>query len=373
MFSENSLQKNKYLIYVMHFPKFGPMRLKRVLEYFKDPRAAWNASRESYMKTGIDGRILDDFFIFRKNFNPDKALEMLYAEKISVVALGENDYPRMLKEISDPPPILYFRGRLEGQDELNLSVVGARKKTPYGGLATEKIVSELSLNGFHIVSGLALGIDALAHKTALDKKGRTTAIIGSGLDRNSIYPRENRNLAERIIGEGGAIISEFPPLTPPLKQNFPQRNRLIAGYSLGTLVIEANERSGSLITARLALENGREVFAVPGSIFSLLSRGTFKLIKEGALPVASAGDIMEAFNVASPSSAADFNKSGVKKIKLGIIEECILANLEAEPVHVNDLVRKVGLDTRKIMSTLTIMEMEGMVKNVGGMEYIKCI
>jgi len=247
-----------------------------------------------------------------------------------------------------------------------LAVVGSRKFSSYGKMAAEKIIGILSQNNLTITSGLALGIDAIAHLTALEAGGRTIAVLGSGLDKENIYPSANRYLADKIISSGGTIISEFPIGTPPLKHNFPQRNRLIAGISIGTLVIEADEKSGALITARYALEQNREVFAVPGSIFSNQSRGTNKLIKQGAIPITAAEDIIEALNLAQATGPID-KKNIVPQTPE---EEKIFLQLSHEPMHIDELMRLTKLDTSKINSTLTIMEMKGLVKNLGGMQYV---
>ena len=244
--------------------------------------------------------------------------------------------------------------------------MGTRKYSSYGQQAVEYIVKDLVRNNLTIVSGLALGIDALAHQAALAAGGKTVAVLGSGLDKQNIYPSQNRYLVNKIMETGGSVISEFPLGTPPLRYNFPQRNRLISGLSLGTLIIEAGEKSGALITAAYALEQNREVFAVPGSIHSLVSAGPNKLIKEGARVVTSASDIIETLNLTQATAYI----SAKKIMPEGENEKKIASLLSFEPIHIDELVRASGLDTAAANSTLVIMEMKGMIKNLGGMYYI---
>ncbi len=360
-------QKNlKFFVALGHFPKFGPARLKKLKKFFPDPESAFNADAKTLVKSGIEENIANEFISARTSINPDKIFDWLLKENIKVSTLEDRAYPKLLKEIFDPPQILYYKGAFDENEEFNLAVVGTRKFTPYGQRVTEEITKNLAQNNLTIVSGLALGIDALAHYAALEGGGRTLAVLGSGLDRENIYPAQNRLLAERIIKEGGAIISEFPLGTAPLRFNFPQRNRIVSGMSLGTLVIEADEKSGALITARFALEQNREVFAVPGNIYSNVSRGTNFLIKEGAKLVAKADDIIEALNLKQVHTFLD-NKKIIPESKE---EELILSFIREEPKHVNELVRLTRLDTSRINSTLAIMEMKGMARNLGNMQYV---
>ena len=360
---------NKYLKYsaaLTHFPKFGPSRLKKINKYFANAEEAFRAGADDLVKAGIEDNLAMEFILAKDNINPDDIMARLNKENIKIITLTENIYPKLLKEIYNPPPLLYYKGELIVNECFSLAVVGSRKFSSYGKMAAEKIIGILSQNNLTITSGLALGIDAIAHLTALEAGGRTIAVLGSGLDKENIYPSANRYLADKIISSGGTIISEFPIGTPPLKHNFPQRNRLIAGISIGTLVIEADEKSGALITARYALEQNREVFAVPGSIFSNQSRGTNKLIKQGAIPITAAEDIIEALNLDQATGPID-KKNIVPQTPE---EEKIFLQLSHEPMHIDELMRLTKLDTSKINSTLTIMEMKGLVKNLGGMQYV---
>lgn len=360
------MEQIKYLIALSHFPKFGPTRLKKIKKHFPKFENAFKASVKELMQAGIKENIAHEFIAARININPDQLVEQLDKEKIKVISIDDKNYPKLLAEIYDPPQLFYYRGQLEKQDEFALAVVGTRKYTNYGKQVTEKIVKDLSRTKLTIVSGLALGIDALAHQATLDTGGRTMAVLGSGLDKQSIYPSANRYLADKIIASGGAVISEFPLGTPPLRHHFPQRNRLISGLSLGALIIEAGEKSGALITAKHALEQNRDVFAVPGSVYSQVSIGTNQLIKLGAKTVTSASDIIEALNLAQVTDFIDNKKIMPESAE----EEQVLSYLTHEPIHVNDLIRLTKLETGIINSTLTIMEMKGMVKNLGNMQYV---
>lgn len=318
-------------------------------------------------KSGLGESLAADFVLWRKDFDMERFDDELERENISLTAMEDEDYPKLLKETFDPPPIIFHRGVIKKEESL-LAVVGSRKCTPYGDRIIKEITPPLVKAGLGIASGLALGIDALAHAATLESGGRTVAVLGSGIDRHSIYPESNRPLAEKIVEGGGCLISEFPPGTEPLKQNFPRRNRIIAGMSKGVFVVEAAERSGSLITARYGLEEGREVLAAPGSIFSWQSQGPNKLIKEGAKTVLSAEDILESMGLETEEkkekrSIPDW--SGMSEN-----ERIILMNLTSDPTGINSLVDKSSLDIRIINSTLTILEIKKLVKNIGGGNYV---
>ncbi|NIA18317.1 MAG: DNA-protecting protein DprA, partial [Actinobacteria bacterium] len=356
----------KYLIALTHFPKFGPVRIGRIKKRFSFWEDAFHAPTQELIRAGIEENIAEEFAAARNSINPEEIMEKLEKENIKIVAADDKLYPKPLKEIYGPPALIYYRGLLSEDEEFNLAVVGSRKYSSYGQMAVEQIVEDLAKNNLTIVSGLALGIDALAHNATLKARGRTIAVLGSGLDKQSIYPSSNRYLADKIVDSGGAIISEFPIGSPPLKHHFPQRNRVISGLSLGTLVIEASRKSGSLITARFALEQNREVFAVPGSIYSPNSDGANDLIKKGAKTTTCAADIMETLDLAQVSAYID-NKKIIPETPE---EENLLNHLKKEPMHINDLIRLTKLDTNIINSTLTIMEMKGMIRNIGNMEYV---
>jgi len=356
----------KYLIALSQFTKFGPVRMQKIKKFFSSLEKAWLADSGLLTKAGIEETVAREFIAARGKIDPEKLIDIMAKEKINAIAIEDEIYPKLLKEIFNPPQILYYKGRLKKGEDFNIGVVGSRKFSPYGRQAAEVISGELAKNGLTIVSGLALGIDSISHEAALSVKGKTIAVLGSSLERENIYPSLNRYLSDKIIDSGGAIISEFPLGTPPLKHNFPQRNRIISGVSLGTLVIEAGEKSGALITAHFALEQNREVFAIPGNIYSPNSAGTNALIKKGARAVTNASDIMESLNLNEVKSFI----ASKEIIPETPEEKVILENLSREPVHVNELIRTSKLDTKIINSTLTIMEMKGMVKNLGNMQYV---
>ncbi len=357
----------KYLIALSHFPKLGAVRLKKLCQYFAtNLEAGFKASQKELVAAGIDEKIASEFIAARNGIKVEEIISQLEAEEIKVVRWDEENYPPLLKEIYDPPALLYYRGQLTKDDEYCLAVVGARNFSPYGQQVTEKIVRELAQNHITIVSGLAYGIDSLAHNATLDVGGRTIAVLGTGLDKASIYPNANRYLADKIVSAGGAVISEFPLKTPPLRYNFPLRNRIIAGLSLGVLVVEAAEKSGALITAQCALDQNREVFAVPGSIYSEVSRGPNFLIKQGARAVTEAADIITALDLTEINTYIE-NKKIIGETEE---EKKILALLDHEPKYIDELIRSSGLDASLVNSALALMEMKGIIKNLGGQQYV---
>lgn len=268
-----------YILALHSIDGLGPIRLKAILDYFKDPKLAWEAqSKET-----------------RKNLEPESYAKSISESGIKWLTIFDENYPKLLAQIYDPPVVLYYKGEILPQDGQAVAIVGTRKMTGYGKVVTEQFTRGLVSSGVTIVSGLARGVDTKAHTTSIEENGRTLAVLGGGV--NNIFPPENRSLAEKIASGFGAVISEFPPDSPSLPGNFPLRNRIISGLSLATLVVEAAEGSGSLITARLALEQGREVFAVPGPITSYLSKGPIDLIKMGARPVSDANEILEELGI----------------------------------------------------------------------------
>jgi DNA processing protein len=349
--------------------KIGPVRFKRLLNFFPDMKSLWlTADFSDLTDAGLEEKIAEDFIIKRNRINPDEEFEKLMKEQIKVVTLTDETYPKLLKEIYCPPPLLYYRGDLENLTDCAIAIVGTRKISVYGKQMVEEIVAPLAKNKISIVSGLALGIDAEAHLIALKEKTHTAAVLGSGLDRQNIYPSSNRFLAEKILAENGCIISEYPIGTLPLKQNFPARNRLISGLTIATVVIEAGESSGSLITAAYALEQNREIFAVPGNLTNPNSKGTNKLLKQGAHVVTEAEDILEILNL---RQLVEFKKNK-KIIPESPQEEKILQFLNQEPIHIDQLVAKTKLPAATINASLTLMELKGKIKNLGNMNYVIC-
>jgi len=341
----------------------GPIRLRGLLDHFGDLEAAWRASSHELQEAGLDRRSLANLLKTREEISLDEEMEKIGRREIKVLTWEDEAYPTRLLSIYDPPPVLYLKGELIPQDEWAVAVVGTRSATVYGKEATREIAGGLVRNGITVVSGLAQGIDSQAHRAALEAGGRTIAVLGSGID--IVYPPRNRKLAERIV-EQGALLTEFPLGTPPEGSNFPPRNRIISGLCLGVVVVEAGERSGSLITADYALSQGRDVFAVPGNIFRKKSVGTNKLIREGAIPVLSIQDILEELNLTMVSQQAEVREV----IPADETEALLLEHISAEPTHIDEIRQKSGLPISKVSSTLAMMELKGMVRQIGGMHYI---
>ena len=287
-----------------------------------------------------------------------------------LIALADDGYPAWLRAIPDPPAVLYCDGRIEPRDRQAVAIVGARKATPYGLQATETLARELSGAGFTIVSGLARGIDAAAHRAALEAGGRTIAVLGCGLDVN--YPPEHGRLREEIAASG-AVLTEFPAGTQPKPSHFPQRNRIISGLSLGVVVVEAAEDSGSLITARLALEQGREVFAVPGSIDAPLSRGPHGLLKQGAKLVETVDDVIEELLPQLDTAVAPKRRPGFSKAaevpNLSPEERLLLEQMTRDPLHLDDLTERSGLTPAGVAGILLGLELKGVVRQLPGQRY----
>lgn len=285
-------------------------------------------------------------------------------DDITTIYPGDKTWPSLLKEIpkKDWPKKLYIRGALPPQDALCIAIVGTRRATSYGREAAREIAFSLARAGIIIVSGMAIGIDSEAHKGCMEAGGKTIAVLGSGVLENVIYPRENRNLARSIVKSGGCLISEYEPDKKPELWTFPQRNRIIAGISKGVVVIEAREKSGALITARLAAEYGRELFALPGSIFQETTRGPHRLLKDGATPVSSPGDILDAFGILPREPAEAMKKISEKEKEL--------LNILTEPLDIDSIIRKSGYQSADVQSLVGLMEIRGIIKKIGN-EYYK--
>lgn len=344
-------------------PGIGPARLRTLLDYYGDVKTAWSAGPGELRAVGLDRRSIENLVRVRQTFNSDGELKKLEKLKVSVFTWDSVEYPKLLKNIPNPPLALYVRGQLISQDEWAVAVVGTRRASVYGKECTRLLVSGLAENGITVVSGLAYGIDTQAHKTALDSRGRTVAVLGCGVDIT--YPPENRKLSQAIM-ENGALISEYPLGTKPEGGNFPRRNRIISGLSLGVLFVEGSHQSGARITTDYALEQGREVMAVPGSILRKNGAGPNYLIQNGAKLVTSVDDILEELNLTMVAQQTEARAI----IPDNEIEATLLKQLSLEPVHVDELGRVTGLPAAQVSSTLTMMELKGMVRQIGGMNYI---
>jgi DNA processing protein len=353
----------KYWVGFSLIPGIGRVRLTQLENYFGSLEDAWQATPADLKHSGLDDGSIRAITSWRPRLSLEAEMEKLDRYGVKVLTWHDPGYPPRLKEIYDYPPILYVRGHLLPEDEWCLAVVGTRRATVYGRQVTEEIVADLARNKITIVSGLAKGIDSIAHHTALEVGGRTIAVFGCGLD--IVYPAENANLARRIIQQG-ALISEYPLGTRPRADNFPRRNRIMSGLSLGVLITEASETSGAMITAHLALEQNRDVFAVPGSILSPASSGTNHLIQEGAKLVRDYNDILEELNLTAVAHQMEIREV----IPASDTESLLLKQLSAEPTHIDEVCRNSGLPISTVSSTLAMMEIKGLVKQVGPMNYV---
>jgi DNA processing protein len=342
----------------------GPKTFLKLFKKYKSAEKIWNLEQSELMHFGLQTKTIERFLSNRKKINPTKELDQIQKLKINLVTMFDKNYPNNLTEISNSPYILFYKGDLNILNNLSIGVVGTRKMTPYGKRVCEQIIFGLAKNNINIVSGLALGIDAVAHKTTLESGGLTTAVLGTSLD--FIYPSANFQLAEKII-QNGLIVSEFPLGTRGFPSNFPIRNRIISGLSIGVVVIEAATISGSLITANYALEQNREVFTIPGSIYSPQSVGCNNLIKMGAKVVTSYEDILDELNIKNKI------KEEKEIIKFETQNEKKIWNiLDFEnPANIDKIIEKTGISVSEISSILTLMEIRGLIKNIGGQQYVK--
>ncbi|MCS6881081.1 MAG: DNA-processing protein DprA [Oscillochloridaceae bacterium] len=345
-------------------PGLGPARLARLIAHCGSPERAWHADAFDLAAAGIDARTSAAFLATRERVDLDRELERAARLGVTLLCIEDAAYPRLLREIPGAPPLLYIRGTLTPADEWAIAVVGTRSPTPYGREAARHLAGDLARAGVTIVSGLALGVDAIAHAAALDAGGRTVAVLACGVDRP--YPERHRDLAERIIAQG-ALVSDYPLGTAPAAANFPPRNRIISGLSRGTLVVEAGERSGALITVEFALEQGRDVLAVPGSIFSRQSAGCLQLIRDGAALVASADDALAALNLTAASAQSE------ARIELPAdpVEAALLAALSHEPRHIDELGRAVELPAPTVAAALALLELKGLARQAAPMQYVR--
>jgi DNA processing protein len=361
-----SLNELAYWIAFSRVTGIGPIRFKLLLDFFaEDAEAAWHASNSDLLAAGLDAKIAAKFLQQRATILPQQELERLEKLRISVITWKDTTYPPLLRKIEYAPPVLYLCGTLTDDDRrFSLGIVGTRKMTTYGRQVTEHFASHLAKGKVTIVSGLALGIDTVAHTTALDTGGRTIAVLASGLD--IIYPPSNYALARRIVESGqGVLMSAFPLGIRPETGNFPARNHLISGLSLGVLVTEAPPKSGALITANSALNQGREVFAVPAGIFSPASGGVNKLIQDGAHPVTNVNDILESLNLYMLPQQSEAQTL----LPANDEERVLLTLLSSDPIHIDELIQVSELPANLVSSTLTMMELKGFVRHLGGMQY----
>lgn len=341
----------------------GSVRLASLIAHFGDAYAAWNGEPEELRKAGLGTKTVNRLLELRKSVDLEGLWTKIQAQGVQIVTWADSTYPARLKDIEQPPPVLYVRGEWLPEDDFAVAIVGTRRITAYGRQITEELAAHLAGSGLTVISGLARGVDAVAHSAALKAGGRSVAVFGSGVDR--IYPPENRALAAQIMARG-ALLSDYPLGTAPESSNFAPRNRIISGLALATIVVEAGETSGALITAEFAAEQGREVFAVPGSILAPQSKGTNRLIQNGALPLLSVNDVLQAL---------DFKRVGEQKVARKIlpadeVEAQLMDLLGREPLHVDEIRHQSGLPVEKVSAALVMMELKGLVRQVGGMQYV---
>ena len=355
----------KYWLAFNKVPRIGRVRTGMLEAHFGTLEQAWRAGLTELTAAGLDSRTATTVATRKLRIDPDAELEQVVKAGIRAYTWHDDEYPARLKEIYDVPPVLYVRGELSPDDERSIAVVGTRKPSAYGREVAYQLTQDVAKSGVTIVSGLALGIDAVAHQAAVDAGRRTVAVLGSGVD--VIYPWRHAKLVERIV-ENGAIVSEHPLGTRPSAQHFPRRNRIMSGMTLGTVVIEAGEKSGALLTAHHALEQNREVFAVPGNVFAPTSRGTNRLIRDSAAKlVIDYKDVLQELNLSYVGEqiemAAHFPEDENEAALLGFVTY--------DPVHIDEVVRSSGMDISLVSGALAMMELKGVVRQVGGMNYIR--
>ena len=350
----------------------GPVRVRALLDQFGQPETILAASRSDLCQVdGVGKDTAGNIADWRTAVDLDAELARIAEAGVRVVTRADDDYPKNLREIYDPPLVLYVRGTLTERDAVAIGIVGSRRTTLYGQEMSRKLAYQLARVGVTVVSGLARGIDTAAHTGALQAKGRTVAVIGCGID--TVYPPENKQLADEIVAKGGAVVSEFPFGVKPDKQHFPMRNRIISGWSLGVVVVEANLKSGALITAKQAMEQGREVFAVPGRADSVQSRGTHRLIKDGAKLTEDAEDILTEFEYLLPKRAqvAAADAPARPALQFTEHEARVLAQITNEETPVDEIIRGSGLTSACVSATLLALEMKRVVRQLPGRQYVR--
>ena len=358
-------KERKYWVAFNRIPGLGRARFTLLEKRFGALSKAWDASASELSGAGLDRKTVQSIARKRGSIDPDAEMDKLESMEVEAFTWHDDGYPPRLKEIYDLPPLLYVRGALLPSDERSVAIVGTRKPTPYGRQVAHQVTFDLARSGVAIVSGLARGVDGIAHRATLDAEQRTIAVLAGGLDW--IYPREHRSLSESIA-QNGALVSEHPLGARPAPGNFPRRNRIMAGMTLGTVVVEANRGSGALITARHALEQNREVFAVPGSILSPASAGTNALIRDSAAKlITDHSDILEELNLTYVEQQIEMKALFPENAD----ESKVLKHVTFDPVHVDEIVRTAELSASTVSSVLAMMELKSMVRHIGGMNYVR--
>ena len=365
-FTEPPTDDVQFRVAFSYVTGIGPARMAGLERFFEDLEEAWRADRAHLRQAGLDAGTIAELETSRATLDPAEAYGRMLDAGVAALTPRDERYPRRLREIPDPPPLLYIRGELVERDEWSLAVVGTRRPTAYGVQVTRTLTSELAGSGLTIVSGLARGVDGVAHETTLDQGGRTVAVVASGLDH--VYPPEHKGLAARILDSGGAMLSEYPLGKRPDARYFPRRNRIIAGMTLGTLVTEAGEKSGTWHTVTSALDQGREVFAVPGPITSERSTGANNVIKRGlGKLVTCAQDVLDELNLGPIERQAEL----VEQLPEDPMEAMLLDRLGSEPVHVDELSRLIQQPVHETAAAMATLELKGLIHQVGPMTYAR--
>ena len=360
----NRVDEKAYRVALNKVSGIGPVRTAALLEALGSAAAVWHAAIQQLSAIGLDRRALENLLQARRDLDVAAEWARIVHAGVQVITLDDDDYPANLRQIDAPPPLLYVRGEFQPNDMWAVGIVGTRRASVYGREVAHTLAQELAAGGVTVVSGLALGIDTVAHQAALDAGGRTIAVLGSGVDQ--IYPPSNRGLAQAIIRQG-ALVSEYALGVRPEAGNFPPRNRIISGLSKGVVIVEAGERSGALITAQFAAEQNRDVFAVPGSILHPGSVGCNTLIQQGATPLLSSRDVLQQLNL---------DQVGAQRAAQAVIsadpqEAQLLKSMSREPCHVDELVRLSALPAPQVAALLAMMELKGLVRQVGNMTYVR--
>jgi len=384
--------ETKSLIHLSLIRGVGNQTIRCLLRAFASAQKALTAASEELAQVdGLTPAIRQRIVGGREDVSIDRELQLIQTHGCQVVTIHDESYPSLLKQIADSPPLLYIKGKLPPENTLNIAVVGSRSPTDYGKTICHQLSYQLAAKGITVVSGFARGLDTCAHRGALDAKGRTIGVLGNGL--SLVYPEENRGLADDIV-ESGALISEFPMTMPPIARNFPRRNRVISGLTWGTLVVEASDRSGALITARFAAEQGREVFAVPGQVFSKLSRGTHQLINQGAHLINTVDDLLDALpthclelprlsSTAQPPKESQVQSvvnhtptqatqpTPAPALQLSADEQAVLAAIDSPSSHIDQIARIAKLPINKVSGTLVMLELKEIIQQLPGKRYVK--
>jgi DNA processing protein len=356
------LDQRKFWVAFNAIQGIGSARLQKLATFFPDLSTAWYASRNDLLAGGLPERVCDIFISSRKHIDPDKILDDILAKGIEILTIDDDIYPRRLKEINNPPPVIYLKGEYIPTDEWAVAIVGTRLASSYGKQITQELAAFLATHDITVISGMARGVDAFAHQSAMQSNGRTIAVLGCGVD--IVYPPEHKALAGQIV-QHGALISDYLPGTPPESNNFPPRNRIISGLSLATIVIEAGEKSGALITATYAAEHGRDVYALPGPIYAAQSKGTNRLISQGAIPLLDYDQLLDNLNIRQdavmekPRALMPDNEA----------EEKILTCLSSEPLMIDEIMNMTDFPIHTISATLSMMELKGFVTQIEGAKY----